>query len=79
MPSYEAIRPSKTPGYLRYNNNHAEGFFSEEERLRRKAVLARISDFEREQQGQQNDAEKSQSLGADVSSANSGGRTRRAR
>ena len=77
MPSYEAIRPSKTPGYLR-NSSHAEGFFSEEERLRRKAVLERISDIEREQQEQQNGTDKSRSLGTDVSSANGGGRTSRA-
>eukprot|EP00112_Aurelia_sp_Birch-Aquarium-sp1_P014475 Seg3126.1 transcript_id=Seg3126.1/GoldUCD/mRNA.D3Y31 product="hypothetical protein" protein_id=Seg3126.1/GoldUCD/D3Y31 len=74
MPSYDAVRPSRTPGYLRNINSHAEGFFSEEERLRRKAVLERITDVEREQQGQQNGMEKDYNVNTDLSSAKSGGR-----
>ena len=41
MPSYEAVRPSPAPGYL-LQSSHAEGFFSEEERARRKKVLDRL-------------------------------------
>ena len=41
MPSYEAVRPSQAPGYL-LQSSHAEGFFSEEERTRRRKVLDRI-------------------------------------
>jgi len=41
MPSFEAVRPSQTHGYL-LQSSHAEGFFSEEERNRRKKVLERI-------------------------------------
>ena len=75
MPSYDAVRPSKIPGYLR-NNNHAEGFFSEEERLRRKAVLERISDIDREQHRQQNGIEKNYDVNTDLSNANSAGKRR---
>ena len=41
MPSFEAVRPSHTHGYL-LQSSHAEGFFSEEERNRRRKVLERI-------------------------------------
>ena len=41
MPSYEAVRPSQAPGYL-LQSSRGEGFFSEEERARRRKVLERI-------------------------------------